>query len=129
MDDCTALSPGAALDSIARGSHLAPIRMTRRCGGSADSLVGHSHGRRSLMADDNDDIDVHSGEILGVARGPIVQTEEDKDFVRDSKDFVRDSDVSSGSTGHSDEEIRSERTTTQTPYGVPKPPDGLHIED
>jgi uncharacterized protein (UPF0254 family) len=74
------------------------------------------------MADENRDADLQSGDILGVARGPIVQTEEDKAVARDS-------DVDSGSTGQSDEEIRSERTTTQTRYGVPEPPQGLHIED
>jgi hypothetical protein len=73
------------------------------------------------MADENRDADLQSGDILGVARGPIVQTDEDK--------AVRDNDVDSGSTGHTDEEIRSERTTTQTRYGVPEPPSGLHIED
>jgi hypothetical protein len=72
------------------------------------------------MARDNQDKDVQPGEVLGLGRGPIVQTDEDR--------ALRDNDRSTA-TGHSDEQIRNERTARQTPYGVPKPPQGLHIED
>ena len=73
------------------------------------------------MADqDQDQRDDTSGDMLGgIARGPIVQSDTDRDLVRDRDEESSTSDISEERT----------RAEDRDRYGVPDPNRGLNVRD
>jgi len=69
--------------------------------------------------EDRDKDEVQDG-ILGIARGPAPQTDQDRELIRDDD----------GRTGHVEDTAEGEPVNDdRLDYGVPKPTPGLHIED
>jgi hypothetical protein len=77
--------------------------------------------RRDTVANDQDRRDdVSEGDMLGgIARGPIVQPDEDRDLVRDREDESVTSDMPEEST----------RAEDRDRYGVPDPNRAINVRD
>jgi hypothetical protein len=73
------------------------------------------------MAPDDRNDDDQTDDVLGIARGPVAQTEEDRAIAREPGPAE--------GAGLEPDEVDTRVVNDETGYGVPKGPSGLHVED